>query len=202
MPSWKINCVPRARSSLLFFFFYLRCSRSRTQVRAWVRLRTRTRVRAWVRLRIRTRVRPLLLLIKIDRTRMAYSGFAFFYSKDWSLFLFLKGVARQGRALISDTYRLECLHSQMDVALISIWCSAPTPFIKLFFNYFVYSSGQSKILKSYFSAIAIFDFIRTNCHRAVRPNEIHFSSSFLKKITFFHLNLEIAKKSTIFAAQN
>ena len=93
---------------------------------------------------------------------MAYSGFAFFYSKDWSLFLFLKGVARQGRALISDTYRLECLHSQMDVALISIWCSAPTPFIKLFFNYFVYSSGQSKILKSYFSAIAIFDFIRIN----------------------------------------
>jgi hypothetical protein len=35
-----------------------------------------------------------------------FSGFAFFYSKDWSLFLFLKGGARlQGRALISDACR-------------------------------------------------------------------------------------------------
>ena len=165
---------------------------------------------------------------------MAYSGFAFFYSKDWSLFLFLKGVARQGR----DDPLFPCIgggtkfgpasHPPKQGDREGLLVLRTYTFQKVFFNYFVYSSGQSKILKSYFSAIAIFDFIRINpkgdrrkessrgklafiwcfryfgqnCHRAVRPNEIHFSSSFHKKITFSHLNLEIAKKSLIFAAQN
>ena len=90
----------------------------------------------------------MVIRVKENRIRTAILAKPFSFSRG-GLFLFLKGVARQGRALISDTYRLECLHSQMDVALISIWCSAPTPFIKL----------------------------------------------------FSHLNLEIAKKSLIFAAQ-
>ena len=44
--------------------------------------------------------------LKIITIRTVFSGFAFFLApKIGALFLFLKGVARQGRALISDTYR-------------------------------------------------------------------------------------------------
>lgn len=60
---------------------------------------------------------------------------AFFYSKNWSLFLFMKGVARPCRALEGHGCNRECLHSQRHPGHSSSWCSAPTPFIKFFFSY-------------------------------------------------------------------
>ena len=68
---------------------------------------------------------------------MAYSAPAFFYSKDWSLFLFLKGVARPCRALKGHGCNGECLHSQRHPGHFSTWCFAPTPFIKFFFHIIV-----------------------------------------------------------------
>ena len=68
---------------------------------------------------------------------------SFFYSKDWSLFLFLKGVARPCRALKGHGCNGECLHSQRHPGHFSTWCFAPTPFIKFFFILLCYLHYRS-----------------------------------------------------------
>ena len=69
---------------------------------------------------------------------------AFFYSKNWSLFLFMKGVARPCRALGGHGCNGECSHSQRHPGHFSPWCSAPTPFLKSFFFLIKFANSCKK----------------------------------------------------------
>lgn len=74
---------------------------------------------------------PLYMLFE-QKSRRGTDGVLFFWAlpffhlQYWRFFLFLKGVARQGRALEGQGCNWECLYSQRHPCHFSNRCSAPT----------------------------------------------------------------------------